>query len=363
MSDIKFEEIINVSNLESEFLKSYSDEEVLFLYGAGNSAFQAVQYLRKINIKPRGIIDSDKKKWGTLKFGLSIFSLSEVLEKYPKMQVFISAPSYEDEIRLNLKQYIEEDKIFSIEYERLTYCPTNDYRDYVCKHVNEISEIYDIMADEKSKITLKCVLKSWLSADSTFLKEIYEPNQYFTNTVIHLNENEVFVDCGAYNGDTFREFASKVNGKYKGYYGFEPQKECFDQLVKVCQGNKNNNVTLNLGVYDRKTQLKFDVQDDFSASNVTEDGTQIIDVTALDNEILDNVTFIKMDIEGSELPALRGAEKTIRKNKPKLAICVYHKKEDIVEIPKYIMSLGMDYKLYIRHHQKCSGTETVLYAI
>jgi hypothetical protein len=118
-----------------------------------------------------------------------------------------------------------------------------------------------------------------------------------------------------------------------------------------------------LGVYNKRTQLKFDVQDNYGVSNIKDEGTHIIDVSTLDDEILERVTFIKMDIEGSELYALRGAEKIIRKYKPKLAICVYHKKEDIVEIPKFIMSLGLDYKLYIRHHQKCSGTETVLYAI
>lgn len=74
------------------------------------------------------------------------------------------------------------------------------------------------------------------------------------------------------------------------------------------------------------------------------------------------VTFIKMDIEGSELKALMGAKETIRKYKPKLAICLYHKKEDILEIPLYVKELLPEYKLYIRHHCNKHG-ETVLYAM
>ena len=74
------------------------------------------------------------------------------------------------------------------------------------------------------------------------------------------------------------------------------------------------------------------------------------------------VTFLKMDIEGSELAALRGAERIIREQRPKLAICVYHKPEDMWEIPSFILSCHPDYKLYLRHHSMLAD-ETVLYAV
>ena len=74
------------------------------------------------------------------------------------------------------------------------------------------------------------------------------------------------------------------------------------------------------------------------------------------------VTFIKMDIEGSEMAALRGAERIIREQRPRLAISIYHKPEDMWEIPSYILQCHPDYKLYVRHYS-ISDTETVLYAI
>ncbi len=76
----------------------------------------------------------------------------------------------------------------------------------------------------------------------------------------------------------------------------------------------------------------------------------------------DKVTFIKLDIEGSELEALRGAEKIIRRDKPRLAISIYHKPQDYFEIPLYIRGLVPEYKLYIRHH-KFNKNDTVLYAV
>lgn len=69
-----------------------------------------------------------------------------------------------------------------------------------------------------------------------------------------------------------------------------------------------------------------------------------------------------MDIEGSELEALKGAVHTIQRDKPKLAICIYHKPEDMTEIPLYIKSLVPEYKFYVRHHSNC-WTDTVLYAV
>ena len=72
--------------------------------------------------------------------------------------------------------------------------------------------------------------------------------------------------------------------------------------------------------------------------------------------------MIKMDIEGSELEALKGSKKVIQRDKPRLAICIYHKPEDMTEIPLYIKELVPEYKLYIRHHSN-AGTETVLYAV
>lgn len=85
--------------------------------------------------------------------------------------------------------------------------------------------------------------------------------------------------------------------------------------------------------------------------------------TRIDDVVHEKVTFIKMDVEGSELKALHGAKKSIKKHLPRLAISIYHKPEDIVEIPEYILSLHNGYQFYIRHHVPWLNNETVLYAV
>ena len=99
-----------------------------------------------------------------------------------------------------------------------------------------------------------------------------------------------------------------------------------------------------------------------SGSRVSNEGSVAVSLTAIDNVVKDErVTFIKMDVEGSELKSLMGARNTIIKNHPRLAICAYHKPEDLYELPEYILSLVPEYKLLLRHY--CSREwETVLYA-
>jgi len=128
---------------------------------------------------------------------------------------------------------------------------------------------------------------------------------------------------------------------------------------------KGKRVTaIRAGVYKKSTTLSFNAEGGKgSAITNTAEHTVSIPVRAIDDvPECHDATFIKMDVEGAELDALYGAKETILRNKPKLAICIYHYHRDFVEIPKWIHSLVPEYKLYVRHHA-FSVNETVLYAI
>lgn len=186
--------------------------------------------------------------------------------------------------------------------------------------------------------------------------------QYFCD-LINIDKNEVFVDCGAYNGDTLFQFKNLTNGNYKRIYAFEPGEDNYSNLCKntLCMHDVK---LIKKGVWKNNATFKF--KEDETNSVLSEDGDIKINVTSIDNTICsDMVTFIKMDIEGSELMALVGAKNTIKRCMPKLAICVYHKKEDMITIPQYISKFSSEnkkYNLYLRHHS-LSSNETVLYAI
>ena len=145
-------------------------------------------------------------------------------------------------------------------------------------------------------------------------------------------------------------------------YAFEPDNEnifaCEGKLKRVCG---ENYTLIAKGLWSKETVLRF-CSGKNVASCLSENGNLEIPVIDIDSIINEKVTFIKMDIEGSECEALRGAKNIIKKYKPRLAISVYHKLEDIWEIPQLILELNPSYKLYLRHYS-IAGDETVLYAI
>lgn len=188
-----------------------------------------------------------------------------------------------------------------------------------------------------------------------------EENQYF-DPIMQFGEHEIFLDVGACNGNTSVEFAKRVNGKYDKIYLFEPEASNLEIIAEnTFVQDLIAKEIVPLGAWHQKEVLSF-VTGFSGACKISDSGTVEIPCDSMDHILKDvPVTFIKMDIEGAELNALKGAKEMILKYKPKLAISVYHKPEDIIEIPAFIKSLVPEYQLYMRHY--CSFyAETILYA-
>ena len=174
-------------------------------------------------------------------------------------------------------------------------------------------------------------------------------------------KNEYFADVGALDGETTEYFLQHFENGHA--YVFEPNPKQFE-ITKERLRTYPQAELFPYGAYDKNTTLRFDsAEGDEGSAKISAAGGVEIEVRRLDDLLGGRkVTFIKMDIEGSELAALRGAERIIREQRPKLAICVYHKPEDIWEIPSLILHYHSDYKLYLRHYS-ITHTETVLYAV
>lgn len=189
--------------------------------------------------------------------------------------------------------------------------------------------------------------------------------QYFDFEYFKYGESEIFIDCGPFDGNDELKFKKTCNGKYKKIIAFEPDEENFIMCKEFYKENNIENVEIiNKGVWNKKDILFFKSNLD-NLSYISEediDGIINVDVVSID-EVMNNeeVTLIKMDIEGAEMKALEGAKETIKNKKPKLAICIYHKAEDVLEIPSYLKDLVPEYKFAIRHYTLFEA-ETVLYA-
>ncbi len=188
--------------------------------------------------------------------------------------------------------------------------------------------------------------------------------QYF-DKVVKFEKEETFIDGGVLDLSATLELferCKKNSVKKIKSIAFEPDSISYERCEKIKSEYPDYDIELlKYGLYSKNTTLKF-MAEGTGASCISDEGTVSIDVVALDKVIDEKVTFIKMDIEGAELEALKGASETIKKYRPKLAICLYHKPEDIIDIPMYIKSLVPEYKLYIRHYSS-GECETVLYAI
>lgn len=307
-------QLYTVCDLYSFLLKNIkkSDGNII-IFGAGDVGKKILYWLRSVGFVPKAFCDNSSEKGNTKIEDCPVIS-TDVLEKeYSRSIIIIATYKYHAEIRKQLSGLKISQKLV-YEYEH------------------------------------NCLLSYW-------------GNPYFEDELLPPDENEVFIDAGAFCGETAEEFAAWCPF-YKKIYSFEPDKINFEKLShNISQKNIRDAVLINAGLWSENKTLYFTRGgDDGTGSHVKDTGTEEVKVVSLDN-ILDgnSATYIKMDIEGSEKRALEGAQKTIQKYKPKLAICLYHKPEDIITLPQYLLELVPEYRFKIRHYTTFSY-DTILYA-
>ena len=197
---------------------------------------------------------------------------------------------------------------------------------------------------------------------------IFKQEQYsnYENKVF-VEENDIVLDCGGCWGETALYFAEKAkNGRVLSFEFIKSNIDIFEKNISL---NNIDNIEIITNPLWSKDNLEFFYNDNGPASQVSIEKTENLDEsiksTTIDKIVslkkLNSVDFIKMDIEGAELEALKGAENTIRNYKPKLAISLYHRNLDFYSIPKFINDLELGYKFYIGHATP-NQSETVLFA-
>lgn len=216
------------------------------------------------------------------------------------------------------------------------------------------------LEDESSKNVLFKIMMFRITQKLEYIKEIVDhTEQYFDEKIIKCN-NEVFIDIGGYDGNSTRQFIKIFGNNYNKIIIYEPEEKNFLKC-KELESHYNNVVTKPYGVSDKCQVLYFE-SGKASGSKVSNEGNVSINVTTLDADIDDKITFIKADVEGHEAQVISGSANHIRNDSPKMAICVYHYLSDIWELPMQILTINANYKLYLRHYSsRCA--ETVLYAI
>ena len=234
---------------------------------------------------------------------------------------------------------------------------------------DDIFKTYDLLCDDKSRSIYANIICNRIAPQYAQMSysDMCQYPQYFPNDVFKISDNEKVADIGAYTGDTLQEFIKISGGKFSRYYAFEMDKENYDKMeamrLTLDENIGNKIICYNVGVTDLNGIIEYgknsssDSYSIYNKSEICQSRT-----VRLDDFIKDDLSYIKMDIEGAEIQALKGAANIIKYNKPRMGICVYHRLEDIYKIPQMLKSFNPDYRISIRHHAQWWVSETVCYA-
>lgn len=355
-------------------------EGKILLYGAGSSGIAFLYILKKLGIVPRFFVDGDSQKKGTECEGVEVITLDEVKAgSYGDYLIIVCintdgkryCKSFDEALRVgghhavydrlreagcrNIVDYTYFRHCYEIFRDEKYNAPSCSDVNLMLEHEDEIADVYDLLSDELSRETYEKIVRFRLVDDTLKVPSLDQKDQYFEEDIYQSSKDAVFVDCGAFRGNSLETFL-RINGhSFCYYYGLEPDVENYQMLNSFVESFpraiRSKMVIINAAAWNQEDRIKLYALQG-PGSFVAEDiGKNIIESVTIDG-LTENkpVSFIKMNIEGSEKEALEGAKGTIQRNKPQLAIAGYHRTDDLWRIPLQITSYEEHYRLKLRSY-------------
>ncbi|MBR2042776.1 MAG: FkbM family methyltransferase [Clostridia bacterium] len=313
----------------------------IVLYGTGNGADKIYARLLKENIKISGVFASDGFKKGKEFGGFCVTSYKELKEALGDFIILVCFGSHLENVIENIHALEGENELYLPD---VPVCGENIFDlDFAKKHETELKTVYNLLADDLSKKVFENTVYYKLTGKSKYLTEI-ETSRDEAFELLNL-KGESFLDLGAFNGDTVEEFL-KYSPDYKEITAVEPDSRNFRKLSLNTQGVEN--ITLiNAAVGENQGSIQM-------AKNKGRGNSQTgktVEVSCITVDSLSaSPSYIKIDVEGAELSAIRGGKNTIEK-KPKMQIAAYHRSEDLFSIPLEVLKVNLSYKIYMRKHK------------
>ncbi len=336
-----------------------AEKRPIFIYGMGDGALKIMSVFEKREIAVSGIFASDDFVRGHSFEGYRVHKLAEVEEAVDDFVVVLAfAAGYQEIV----------DKIHAIAARHTLYVPDVPVigqglftYEYCVENAEKIQQVYDSLADDYSRKVYANIINFKISGKIEYLSAVTSTKAEIYKKIIRPGLSETYVDLGAYNGDTIKELLEYTYGKYASVYAFEPDRKNFRKLAKFVDG-MSHVYAYNAAAWCIDCELPFSSKAG-RQSAITAESDNWVQALSVDT-ILGRkpATLIKMDVEGFEREAIWGAALNIAHYAPKLMIALYHRNEDIFELPLLIKKLNPSYKLYIRHQLYIPAWETNLYA-
>jgi FkbM family methyltransferase len=335
------------------------------IYGNMESPLLSL-FLNCLEIRLSGVIDDDPMLQGAILEGKGKVITLKELEENKEIDSFnyLIGIEYCNTLKNKLlKLGVDKKNVMWINWGGFGFETCNDVT-YMVENYKGFKENIVLFDDEKSKMQYWEMCKFRMDYNESRLQsiDIDAYNQYF-DPIIEFSENEVYVDVGAYDGKTIEKFIDRVNGKYNEIIAIEASPKNTAVMKERLRAYRNIKF-LQCAIIDQdKGQVEF-VEGLGPNSKIDTESQEriLVPATSIDSIVDKKVTYIKADIEGAESLMLDGMRMTIKKYRPKLAICIYHSEEDMLELPRKIVGLCENYRFYFRQHGEGLG-ESVMYAI
>jgi FkbM family methyltransferase len=344
------------------------------IYGAGTLGRKAVTLLREVGATPLAFVDSNSQRWGSEISGLPILSPADAATQFGSNAVFFvtiwndfhwfsdTLGKLETLGCTSVSSYAPIFWRFGDRFMDLLLLNEPAHRLY--QDLDRVLEAESLWADEESLATYRANIIWRALGDPSYLPYPAPQNTYFPQDIFKLSPDEVVVDCGAFDGDTLRLLLS-VTSEFKAFYAVEADTTSIERL-RAYVGTLPSEIAakvhnLDYAVGAERCTLRFAMSG--AATSKSEDAGVDVACVPLDGLFAHTgITLIKMDIEGAEYDALRGGATVIRRDRPILAICVYHTQADVWRIPLLMRSMSPDYQLFLRAYDG-DGFQSVVYAI
>lgn len=340
----------------------------IIIYGMGNGADKILDVMEQRGLAPTAFMASDEFVRGHSFRGFEVKKLSDIEKKYSDFIILVAFGTNRPDVMEKIYNLAERYEVYAPDVP--VYGGTDFLFDekYVVENFAKIKQVREFLADEQSKETFDRLIDYRISGKIAPLQQTASSREDAYNLLgLRADGSEIFFDFGAYDGDTAQEFAELTGGSYDKIYAFEPDFRNFCKLRRrhyLLEPVKIEAV--NAAAYDKDGEESFSqLGGRQSALGGLTRGKKIKTIktdTFCENKKI-KPSLIKIDVEGCEAEALNGAAMTLKKHKPKLIISLYHRTEDLLELPLLLKKINGKYKMYLRRHEYIPAWDVNLYCV
>lgn len=343
----------------------------VWIFGAGNFGRSLAAAMQKQNIAVAGFVETTPRVASAL--GLPVLDWQALALEHPQAQlalgIFNRDTAYDELLGIVADAGFAPPLMPWMLYEQFSEALGWRFwlsaRSFLLGAMDRLGRVAEALADDESRKILYRMCAFRLGLDMEYSSFLSDETRYINElTLPALKGRDItYVDCGAYDGDSYDELIAWSEISCKQAFLLEPDPENFTRLVHQVALKGTNAICLPMAAAESYSILTFNAGQGEACSISQGGGGTSIAAVALDQMLpCMPVDLIKLDVEGAEAQVLRGAEQIIRRSRPVLIVSLYHNPQDLWELPELLFDLCPNYKFHIRQH--CPNTfESVLYAV